>query len=77
MDKALFLARLEELMEIQAGTLTGSESLKSLKQWDSVAVIGFIALVDEQFEITLSAKRLVECKTIEDLIALLGDRIRA
>jgi acyl carrier protein len=75
MDKALFLARLEEMMEVQSGTLTGSESLKDLKQWDSVVIMGFIAFVDEHFEITLSAKRLVGCKTVNDLIALLGDRI--
>jgi acyl carrier protein len=75
MDKAVFLAKLEEMMEIQSGTLADSESLKNLKQWDSVAIMGFIAFVDEHFEITLSAKRLVGCKTVDDLIALLGDRI--
>jgi len=32
--------------------------------------VSFIALVDEEFEIVLSAEKIVECKTVADLVQL-------
>ena len=75
MKKSAFLLLLDDLIEIAPGTLKGPESLSDVDGWDSVAVMGFIALVDEQFEITLSPKRLAECKTVDDLVGLIGDRV--
>ena len=76
MRKQEFLNLLEEeVLEIDPGTLNGSERLSHLEEWDSMAAMSFIAMVDEQFGFTLSAKRLAESETVEDLVALLGDKI--
>ena len=75
MKKSEFLRLLEEMLELDPGTLKGSETLKEVGKWDSVAVMGFIGLVDEHFEIALAAKRLAECKTVDDLAGLVGDRL--
>ena len=75
LKKKGFLLLLDELIEAEPGTLTGAEVLKDVDGWDSLAVIQFITLVDEQFGTTLAAERIVECKTVDDLIALLGDQI--
>jgi acyl carrier protein len=75
MKKSEFLRLLEEMLELDSGTLKGPETLKEVGKWDSVAVMGFIALVDEHFETSISPKRLSECKTIDDLAGLIGDRI--
>ena len=75
MNKHDFLLSLHELLELEPYTLTGAEALEGLEVWDSLAVISFIAMVDEQFGITLSAERLRACQTVDDLAALLGDRI--
>lgn len=77
MKKSEFVEMIEQIVEADEGTLSGSESLRELDGWDSLAVIQFIARVDENFGITLTPKRLVECKTIDDLAGLLGDRISA
>ena len=75
MKKSEFLRLLEEMLELDPDTLIGSETLKEVGKWDSVAVMGFIALVDEHFEIALAPKRLAECKTVDDLAGLVGDRL--
>ena len=75
MKKADFLLLLEDVIEADPHTLTGNEILRQVDGWDSMAVMGFIALVDEQFDLNLAPKRISECKTVDDLIALLGDRI--
>jgi acyl carrier protein len=75
MKKSDFLLLLDELVETDPGTLKGSELLSDIDGWDSLAVMGLIALVDEKFEITLSPKRMADCRTVDDLISLMGDKI--
>jgi acyl carrier protein len=75
MKKSDFLLLVDELIEKEPATLKGPEVLTELEGWDSVAVMGFIALVDEQFEFTLSPKRLAECRTVDDLVGLVGNHI--
>ena len=71
MKKAAFLNQLDDLLEAKPGTIQGTEELKDIEAWDSLAVVGFIAIVDQNFGVTLSADRLKNCKTVPDLIALL------
>lgn len=74
-NKKDFLLSLDELIEADPGTLTGAEMLQGMDSWNSLAVVGFIALVDEQFGITLSPNQIAKSKTVDELMALLGDRI--
>ena len=71
MDREEFLTSLRELLETDS-PLTGSEELSSFGSWDSMAVISFMAVVDDKWGITLSPKKISGCKTIEDLLALLS-----
>jgi len=71
-----FLLLLDELLELEPGTLKGSETLESLEDWNSLAVISFMALVDEHFGVSLQPRQIAGCSTIADLVGLLGDRIR-
>ncbi len=75
MKTAEFLAHLDDMLELDPGTLKGDEQLSDIPEWDSLAVISFIALVDEQFEIILEGEKLAEAKSIADLISLLGGRV--
>lgn len=75
MSRQDFLTSLHELLELDLGTLTGAEALQGLEAWNSLAVISFIAMVDEEFGVTLSAEKLRACQTVDDLVALLGDLI--
>ena len=77
MKKREILLLIDELLELELGTLTGTEILRDLEGWDSLAIMGFMATVDERFELTLSGQAIITCKTVNDLIALLGDRIIA
>ncbi len=75
MTKEVFLQLLDELLELEPGTLTGNENLKDYEIWDSMTVLGFIALVDEHFGFTVSTERLAQAKTVDDLVALLDGRV--
>jgi len=75
MTRAEFLAALEEMLEADAGTLSPDTALDSLDSWDSLAVISFIALVDEHFDHVVAGEDLAKAKSIGDLLALIGTNL--
>jgi acyl carrier protein len=70
MNPKEFYAALDEMLELDPGTITGGERLEDLEAWDSLAVISFIALVDEKFDILVETEKLAAAETISDLYAL-------
>lgn len=75
MKKTQFLNAFNELLELEPGTIKGDEVLVSINSWDSLAVLGLIALVDQKFGLVLSPTDINNAKTVNDLMGLLGDRI--
>lgn len=76
LEKEQFLTLMDELLELDRGTLKGDEELEGVG-WDSLAVIGFMALADEHFGTAVSGASVARCKTADDLAVLLGNRICA
>jgi acyl carrier protein len=78
MQKDDLLLKLDELFELEPGTLNGSEPLESIENWDSIKVLEFMALLDDNFEgIEISPKQIAACKTVGDLVGLAGSRVLA
>ena len=73
MDRSKFFTAVEGLLELDPGTLTGEELLTDLPGWDSMAVVGFIAMVDETFGVIVPASQLMQCKTTADLAKTVED----
>lgn len=69
-----FLSGLAELLEIEESTLTPKTLFDEI-DWDSLAVISAIALIDEQFGVMISGQAISECKGMPDLIKLIESRI--
>lgn len=66
------IALLEEDLELDAGTLTPETELSQIDEWDSMAYLNFVVLVDENFGTQISAAQLKACKTVSDLLALMN-----
>ncbi len=69
-DRAQFLNELCDLVEVERGALKGSEELAALEAWNSLAVLGVIAWADENNGVTLAPANILECRTVDDLAAL-------
>ncbi len=76
MTKVQFLTLLDELLEQDPGTIKGDEPLANLPRWDSLAVIGFIALLDEHFGLSVPAAKINGCNTVADLVAIVQDKLK-
>jgi len=70
MTKQEFLLEMDEILELPPGTLKGPERMEDLEQWNSTALIGFIALADTNNETRISFRQIVNCTTVADLLAV-------
>lgn len=75
MTKQEFITLFEDVLEVEPGTIIGDEAMEALVGWDSLATVSFIAMVDENFGVTLSPQKIADAKSLPELIALLGDKI--
>lgn len=70
-----FYNEIEILLDQQPGTLKGTEKLTDMKNWDSLAVVSLIAMVDSKLESSVTTKQINECKTLADVAALFPDKV--
>lgn len=70
MEKKIEL--LEEIMDLEAGTLKPEDSLKDYEEWDSVAVLSFIAMLDSDFGKTISGSEVKAFITVKDALDVMG-----
>ena len=75
MTKLEFYAAIADMLECEASEVTGASVLKDLPNWDSLAVLSFVAMVDSQLGTTVKGTDLVKCLTVNDLAALLPGKL--
>lgn len=44
--------------------------------WDSLAVVGTIALVDDVYDVVLGGPRIAKCEKVADLLTLIAEELR-
>ena len=64
------LFELEKVLEKPQGTLTGSERLDDLPEWDSLAILAYIAMVEKKTRVVLDSLLLSRARTVDDLVLL-------
>ena len=71
-----FISRLkEEFDELEPGSLSENSSFRDLREWSSMHVLILIAMVDLEYDVTLTGQELRTCETIGDLHELVNSRI--
>lgn len=71
MNKNLQL--LEEMLELDEGTLKEDMLLEDIDEWDSMAALSFIVLLDEEFHKKMTGKEIRAFKTVGDLTAVMKE----
>ena len=62
---------LEEIMDIDEGTLSIDDILSDYEEWDSLTALTFIAEIDARFGKKISGKELKMFVTVRDAIAVM------
>ena len=63
---------LEEMFELDQGTLAEDSELVDISEWDSMAALSLIVLMDENFSKNLTGKQIKKFKTIKDILEFMG-----
>ena len=65
------LAMLEEVMELDEGTLSPDDVLDDYPEWDSISALALIALMDEKFGKTLDGQTVKSFEKVSDVLAIM------
>ena len=63
------LALIEEVLDVEAGSLTQETMLADVEEWDSIAALSLIVMLDEKFEKTVSGAQMKAMASISDILA--------
>ena len=64
---------LAEILDVDAEQLRPETFLSDLEEWDSIALISFMAMMDDEFDKIVKGSDVKEQKTIKDLMALMEE----
>jgi acyl carrier protein len=68
MDVNEKIALLEDMLELDEGTLKPETQLNELEEWDSLAAVSLVALVDEHFSEKINGQAIKAFKTVQDVL---------
>lgn len=70
-----FIVNFEESIEgLDPGTVGQDTVLQDLPQWDSLAVLTTLAMVDAEYEVSITANELANQRTVRDLFDLVSKK---
>ena len=65
------IALLEDMLELDNGSLKPEMELTSIKEYDSMAKLSLIVLMDEECGKKLTGEKIREFKTVADILAFM------
>jgi len=76
MNITTFISQIEnEIEELTPGTLRPETEFTSLKEWSSMHVLILIALIDTEYNVTITGADLQQCKSVNDLFNVVKSRV--
>lgn len=67
MSKEKFIEALQAALEIDERQIQMGDEFRNYPEWDSLAQLTMIAMLDEEFEVSIEMKMFNELKTVQDL----------
>lgn len=68
MDTKEKLAALEDIMDLDEGTLKSETSLDDIEEWDSLSALSFVVLLGDEFNRKITGQQIRAFKTVQDLL---------
>lgn len=66
------LKQLEEVLDLNEGSLSMDMELGAIAEFDSMAKLSLIVMCDDEFNKRLTAEQLNDFKTVGDIVEFLG-----
>lgn len=72
MDNNKKLALLEEVMELDEGSLAPEMKLGEIEEYDSMVKLSLIVLMKDEFDKTITVKEINNFVTVQDVLDFMG-----
>jgi acyl carrier protein len=66
--KEKFINSLKETLEIQNREINLSDNFRNYKEWDSLAQLSLIAMLDDEYGVAIENEKFIKLITVEDLM---------
>lgn len=66
------IAMLENMLELEAGSLKPEMELSDIPEYDSMAKLSLIVMMDEECGKKLTGEQIREIKTVQDILDFMG-----
>ena len=66
------IALLEDMLELDGGTLKPETELANVDEYDSMAKLSLIVLMDDEFGKKLTGEQIREFNTVQDILDFMG-----
>lgn len=72
METSKKIEMLEDLFELEAGTLTPETKLADIEEYDSMSKLSLIVMMDDEFNKKLTGEQILKFNTIGDILDFMG-----
>lgn len=64
----------DQFDDMDASSLTPETEFKNLEEWNSLVALSVIAMIDEEYDVTIKGDDIRNSKTIQDLFNVVSER---
>lgn len=62
-----FIEKLEDLLEMSKGSIDFKDSFKEYESWNSLALLSLMAMLDDEYNVTIPRDDFQKINTIEEM----------
>ena len=74
--EAKFLDLFKEVLEIEDKEISLNDEFREYDEWDSLAYLSVIAMLDDEFEIVIETEDFKKIRTVGDLLKEVKERTK-
>lgn len=63
-----FIEKLKEALEIEDRELNLTDKFREYPEWDSLAFLSVIAMIDEEYDVIIEGKDFKKLETVSDIV---------
>lgn len=64
----------DQFDDTDASEITATTNYRELEEWSSLIALSVIAMVDDEYDVTLKGDDITGCETVEDLFNLVQSK---
>lgn len=68
------IAMLEDIWELDEGALTPETMLSDVEEYDSMAKLSLIVLMDDEFEVKLTGEDIKNFQSVSDILKMMPEK---